>query len=59
MDGDERSGVAIIGATNPSVDVQLGSFFNVYTFLVKPTNTKTVQSGTATATVQCLCANRF
>jgi len=47
--------VAIIGASTPRVDVQLGRFFNVYTFLVKATNTKTGQSGTATATVQCLC----
>ena len=49
----------IINPFLAAIDVQLGAGFNTYTFTVKATNTATGQSGTATTTVSCVCADHF
>ena len=51
-------GATIFSPNTASTDIQVIDGFNSYTFQVTATNTKTGASGSATATVQCVCAER-
>jgi hypothetical protein len=58
LTGPPGGGATIFTPNAASTDIQLIDGFNFYTFQVTATNTKTGASGSATATIQCLCAER-
>ena len=58
LTGPPGGGATIFTPASANTDVQLITGFNSYTFQVTATNTKTGASGSATATIQCLCAER-
>jgi hypothetical protein len=58
LTGPAGGGATIFTPNAASTDVQLIDGFNNYTFSVTATNTKTGASGTGTAAIQCICAER-